>query len=104
MRYWPKETKRVREERYSRSGLNTHRTHFIVAPTHGLKRRVIVTQLSFASQKVFLFIDGHSALPVVLFRVISHTPSVTETHLTTKIQITDLTDLSGFYNELKTIH
>lgn len=56
--------------RYSRSGLNTHRAHFIVAPSHSLKRGVVVTELSLAAQIVLPIIDSHSALPVVLDGVI----------------------------------
>ncbi len=56
--------------RYSRSGLNMHRAHFIVAPSHSLKRGVVVTELSLAAQIVLPIIDSHSALPVVLDGVI----------------------------------
>lgn len=56
--------------RYSRSGLNTHRAHFIVAPSHSLKRGVVVTELSLAAKVVLPLIDGHSALPVVLGGII----------------------------------
>lgn len=58
--------------RHSRSGLNTQRTDFVVAPSHSLKRRVIVTELSLAAQEVLHLIDSHSALPVVLGAIISN--------------------------------
>ena len=52
---------------YLRSGLHPERSNLVVAPAHGLQGGVVVAQLSLAGQEVLTLVDGHSALPVVLY-------------------------------------
>ncbi len=43
-----------------------HGAHLLVAPAHGLQRRVIVTQLYVAAYEFLLLIDDHVTTLVVL--------------------------------------
>lgn len=43
-----------------------HGAHFRTAPSHGLQRGVVVTQLRTAAQEVLLLVDGHTTALVRL--------------------------------------
>lgn len=50
----------------SRSGLDPQRSHFVVAPAHGLEGGVVVAELALTAQEVLALVDGHTTLSVVL--------------------------------------
>lgn len=49
-----------------RPALYLHGTNFVVEPTHGLQRGVVITDLPLASNKVFFFKDGNLGLLMIL--------------------------------------